>query len=303
MLTPTPSLEELFLIVFVTVDDLYHRLVPDEVRFRPSHERIAFTDSEVITLSLVGEALSNDSEDSFYRFIRRNYLGLFPKLIDRSRYHRRRKALMSVQLHLFQHVAAQLDQARRLLIIDSAPVETVGFCRSQTGRTSIPEAEYGFVASKQKHFFGFKLHALVNAVGVMVDFTLSPADLGERIVASEMLSKHVGRSVIADSGYDGPDLPMKVARQGNCLLALARPSSKAGRAQPRELRARIKSRRAMVESVFSVLADQFKLETTRARTLWGVKTRLIAKLLAYNLSRLINRQLGRPEMAIKSLFA
>lgn len=51
-----------------------------------------------------------------------------------------------------------------------------------------------------------------------------------------------------------------------------------------------------------MLADQFKLETTRARSLWGVGTRVVAKLLAFNLSIFLNRRLGRPDLAIKDLY-
>ncbi len=50
-----------------------------------------------------------------------------------------------------------------------------------------------------------------------------------------------------------------------------------------------------------MLADQLTLETTRARTLLGLKVRMVAKLLAFNLSFVLNRMLGRPQLAIKSL--
>ena len=51
-----------------------------------------------------------------------------------------------------------------------------------------------------------------------------------------------------------------------------------------------------------MLADQFKLETTRARSTWGVMTRIAAKLLAFNLSVSMNKLLGRPPLAVKPLF-
>jgi len=57
----------------------------------------------------------------------------------------------------------------------------------------------------------------------------------------------------------------------------------------------------LVETVFSMLSDQFTLETTRARSLLGLKVRMVAKLLAFNLSFVLNRMLGRPQLAIKSL--
>jgi hypothetical protein len=58
----------------------------------------------------------------------------------------------------------------------------------------------------------------------------------------------------------------------------------------------------LVETIIGTLADQFKVETTRARSLWGVMARLGAKLLAFNLSLLLNQMLGRPRLAVKDLY-
>ncbi len=58
----------------------------------------------------------------------------------------------------------------------------------------------------------------------------------------------------------------------------------------------------MVETVLSLLADQFTVETTRACSLLGLKTRVAAKLLSYNVSFFINQMLGRSALAMKSLY-
>jgi hypothetical protein len=50
-MTATPSTEELFLILYCIVDDLYPEAAPDWVRFRNGTGRMAMTDSEIITLS------------------------------------------------------------------------------------------------------------------------------------------------------------------------------------------------------------------------------------------------------------
>jgi hypothetical protein len=44
------------------------------------------------------------------------------------------------------------------------------------------------------------------------------------------------------------------------------------------------------------------MEETRARSVWGVMTRVVAKLLAYMVGFLINKLLGRPGTAPKSLY-
>jgi hypothetical protein len=59
----------------------------------------------------------------------------------------------------------------------------------------------------------------------------------------------------------------------------------------------------VVETVFAMLADQFRVETTRARSLLGVWSRMVAKALAFNLGLHAHARLGRPLLAVKSLCA
>lgn len=298
----TPTTDEMFLIVFCLIDELYNQLVPDSVRYRPGHDRIEFTDSEVITLSIMQEALSNDSELSFHRIVRKDHGHLFPKLLERSRYHRRRKALLGVALHLLRHLMTMLGRLAAWLVIDSAPVETVAFVRSQSGKASIPEATYGYIPSKKRYFFGFRLHLLITNRGAVIDFVLSAADVGERAVAEHLLSFRAGATVLADNGYSGPWLANLFGRQGGRLWFGQRPSQRPPSKAAARLRRFQRGKRALIETVFSMLADQFTVETTRARSLLGLKTRVAAKLLSYNVSFLINQMLGRPVLAMKSLY-
>ena len=295
--------EEMFLHLFCLIDDLYKACVPETVRHRPGAERLRFSDSEVITLSLMQEALSNDSETSFHRLVEKNYRALFPQLLERSRYHRRRKALSGVQLHLLRQLMEALKTLAAWFVVDSAPIETVAFARSRSGRYSMPEAAYGYVAAKRRHFFGFRLHLLITDEGAVIDFVLSPADVGERRVAEYLLRPHApgGPPVLGDNGYSGPHLRALLGRAGGRLWYGARPSHRPKSKNEARLRRFHRSKRALVETVFSMLSDQFRLETTRARSLLGLKMRTVAKLLAYNVSFLLNRQLGRPALAMKSL--
>lgn len=99
---PTLSTEELFLVLYCTIDELYQEGAPDCVQSRPGSDRLEMSDAEVITLSVMQEGRSNDSELSFHRMVEKDYSHLFPDLISRSRYHRRRtdrrrKDLMGIQ--------------------------------------------------------------------------------------------------------------------------------------------------------------------------------------------------------------
>lgn len=306
---PVPT-ADLFLLVYTLVDDLYRALVPDRVRLRPGHARMTLSDPEVVTLSLMQEALSIDSEHAFVRFVQRDHPTLFPGLRDRSRYHRRRKALTGVQQVLFARLAAELDQSAAWHILDSAPVETTKVERSQTGKRSIPEAAYHFKSVRHLLFFGLRLHLVITDEGAVVEFALAPANLGERDVAEAMLrgvSAPETGLVLGDAGYVGEDFQRRVAATDHVLWAVpkdsAAPPEGVTEAESKAWRRWLRSKRALVETVFAMLADQFQAETTRARSLLGVQTRMVAKLLAFDLGIYLNRLLGRPSLAIKSLYS
>jgi len=50
MTEPTVSTEDLFLILYCIVDELYQDVAPDAIRFRNGAERMEMTDPEIITL-------------------------------------------------------------------------------------------------------------------------------------------------------------------------------------------------------------------------------------------------------------
>jgi len=298
----TPCLEDMFLLVFCYVDDLYKERVPEAIQRRSQHQRIEMSDSEVITLSIMQEALSMDSEESFLRFVRKNYRHLFPLLLARDRYNRRRRALLETTLVLFRHLASFFRGRAQYLIVDSAPVETAAFVRSQSAWVSMPEAAYGFIPSKKRYFFGFRLHGLVSDEGAVVDFILSPADVDERTVARELLRPYRGQTILADNGYSGPAMEVSANRHGYGLYVSPRQGQRPKTVEQARWRRWLRSKRDLVETVFSMLSDQFRMETTRALSLLGLKARMAAKLLAFNLSVYVNHHLGRDLLAVKSLY-
>ena len=187
MTEPTAGTEELFLIFYCIIDDLYPEVTPDWIRLRNGADRMAMTDSEIITLSIMQEGqlqefLRNDSELSFHRVVQKDYLHLFPDLISRSRYHRvqkflHSKDLMGIQREMLRLLMNRLRLLAMWLALDSAPITIAESPRWKSARMSIWAAEAGFAPSKQQFFLGFRLHLLVSNTGAICDFVLSPANV------------------------------------------------------------------------------------------------------------------------------
>jgi hypothetical protein len=61
------------------------------------------------------------------------------------------------------------------------------------------------------------------------------------------------------------------------------------------------SLRQAVETALANLCDSFGLHFPRSHTTWGLLTQIGAKIAAYNCDILLNRSLGRPDMAMATL--
>ena len=90
------NLTDLFTIIYAIVDDIYNDIIPINIRNRRNIKDSKLSDSEIITISIVGELLTIDSEKAFFGLLRREYKVLFPKLGDRTRFNRTKRNLHAV---------------------------------------------------------------------------------------------------------------------------------------------------------------------------------------------------------------
>ena len=65
------NMEDLILISYVMIDELYKQYAPQEVMKRKNVSKVKLSDSEIITISICGELSGNDSENGWYNFVTR----------------------------------------------------------------------------------------------------------------------------------------------------------------------------------------------------------------------------------------
>lgn len=294
---------ELCTYIYVLVDELYQRVAaPYDQRPGP---RSAFSDSEVIALTLAAELLGLDAETRFLAYVRRNHLALFPLLPERSRYNRRRRQLIAVTNRIRGGLMARLWQVleaegRDLAVIDSVPVPVVGYHHAGGDHRWWGEADFGRVPSKKQRVYGFKLHLLISHSGLILDFALAPANHNDGALTAQLLADKAGLTVLGDKGYiNGPlqarlataqDLTLLTPRRRNQLVQL-----------PEALTQAINHFRQIIETVNSQLVGQFNLQRNRAKSLSGLCARVQAKLAAHTLGLYLNYLLGRPLRALRDL--
>jgi hypothetical protein len=153
------NLEDFLKLCYYVVDEVHKQVKESLPRSGPSP---SFSDSEVICLNLVGQMLC-DSEKAWHKLVKKNYLSLFPKLLERSRYHRRCKDLQQIteliRVHFLYFMENHLQE---WFIMDSMPIPVCIYVRALRNLRfatdfQIDNAElYGHCASKKEDIYGFK---------------------------------------------------------------------------------------------------------------------------------------------------
>ena len=297
------TFEDLCTYAYVTVDELFQASVlPHDHRPGP---RATFSDSEVITLTLVAEIVGLDDETVFLDYVARNHRTLFPLLPDRSRSNRRRRALgeatNTIRRQLLSFLLALLPPAERpLCVLDSLPVPVVGLHHARGRHRWYGWATYGYNATKQQTIYGFKLHLLTTADGMITDFALAPAHLPDGTFTDQLLRDKADLLVLGDKAYINALLQGELSELHG-VRVLTPQRSNQHQQLPEALSRLVSHFRQMIEPINSQLAGQFNIETNQAKCLSGLVARLQAKLAAHTLGLDLNVITGQPLRALAAL--
>lgn len=258
------------------------------------------TDSEIITIAIFCELMGKTSEYAHTRCVIQWLQYYFPRMIDRSRYHRRLKGLTKLINDVREAVLPDIGTFLSMHILDSTPVPVLSFKRA--GFTPLfPEASYGHCVAKDMTYFGFKLHLVTDIDGVPIYFDITPANIPDVLIAEELLEKSSKNvTVLSDKGYISKELSDALLFFNNTDLWTPKRRNQSGR-EPKSERKYLSRLRQKIEIVNGILKEQFHLEHTLSKTLFGLVHRIIRKLTAFTFGILINKLNGRELLRITSL--
>src|SRR3954447_19225138 len=184
------TFEDLCLEVYCVVDEVWGAIAPSTRRPGPAPR---CSDPELVTMALVGEAKGWDQETVLLSEWQQRR-DLFPHQPSRTRFNRRRRQLQGAINEVRRLVLAVLDLALdQQCVLDSLPIPVIGFHLvpgANRADWQASEARFGRVPSKKCTIFGYKLYLLVTVSGVIIDFLLAPANVGELQAGEELLTKH-----------------------------------------------------------------------------------------------------------------
>jgi hypothetical protein len=182
-----------------------------------------------------------------------------------------------------------------LLLIDSTPVECAR-SRETVRRSALADAaDYGWSASHSRYFWGLRLHAMLAPDGTPRALEITSPKVDERDVAVLMLERcqrQGGETLLGDKGYAGREFAAQVEQLGATIV---RPRRKDETGQGPHL-APIRQR---IESIFWTCKDLLTLERHGARTLAGLRERILARFCCGLAAAItLNHQLGRNSRAL-----
>jgi len=255
-------LEDLIITVFCWVEEHLDSLIGDHpLRQRGFAPKL--TDSEVITVEVIGDFLGIDTDVGIWKYFNRHWPAWFPALGSRTTFAQQAANLWAIQQQLHQQLLIELGAvADPVHIADGCPMPVCGWVR--TPRCSLfPEvAGYGYCAAKKQYYYGLHGHLMITFDGVITAWTVTPAAGDEREALWD-LTDGVQGLVIGDKGYLSTFLQAELATVGIDLQTPWR----ANMTDPRPSWAvrPLTSTRRLVETVMGQLAEQFHFEKIRAR--------------------------------------
>jgi len=281
----TASLETLVVAAYVFADSLP---IP---RSGPAGKT---TDAELIALAVAQATLGVPSDRQFLGLIGRLLPGWFPQLPGQSQFNRRLRRL-TPQITAVQMMLAELLAEGRVRLVDGTLIDCANYPGCAKRSAFAGQAAYGRCPSKGRFVWGMRLVLFCDPRGVPVGYDLvGPRTGEERECALRLAAGQDGALLFADGGFWGREYCSSMEAIEVELVTPER--HRLGERPPAEVaKARI---RLVIESVFSTLKRQMRLETHLAKTPAGLLQRIAQRLLALTLGIYLNTLIGRPPRAL-----
>ncbi len=279
----TPDLEALVVAAYVFADEY-----PVPARPGPPAK---IADAELVALAVCQAAMGICSDRQFLGLVAWRLPGWFPYLPCQSQYNRRLRGLTGLLTVVQQRLARLLD-AGGVRLADGTLIGVANYAGCAARSEFAGVAAYGFCAAKSEWVWGVRLVLRADRRGLPLGFTLVPANEHEYEPLLDLVDP--GETVIGDKGLWGRTYNQRMACAEVELLTPARERTAANHERERVLA----GLRLTIESVFSNLKEQMRLERHLAKTPRGLAQRIAQRLLALTLGILLNTLSGRPARAL-----
>jgi hypothetical protein len=294
------DLHTFIIAVFCHIDEAIPTVLRGQ-RLRQRGTQPTLTDSEVITMEVVGEYLGLEQDSALFAYFRRHYAHFFPTLrtVHRTTFVRQAANLWRLKERIWQHGLREMAHDPAIAIVDSFPLPVCQFARAYRCRRFRGEAAYGKDTLMRQTFYGFRVHMRLEWPGVITRFSVAPANAQELTVVPELTTGSHGW-LLGDRNYWSPRLRADLVPQGIELLA---PYRSAKRDPWPHWSAQLSRLRYRIDTVFGQLVDRCAVKRVWARDLWHLCNRLLRKVLMHTLAIRFNLDLGNLPLHLAQLIS
>ena len=137
--------------------------------------------------------------------------------------------------------------------------------------------DFGYCASQNTYYFGFKLHALCGLSGVIHSYDLSKASVADIKYMKDVKALYNNCSIYGDKGYIGADVQLDLFETAHIRLECP---YKLNQKNWKPTLIPFAKARKKLETIFSQLQEQFLLIRNYAKITNGLFARIIGKISA-----------------------
>lgn len=240
------------------------------------------SDDEILTLAIVAAMFFCGSHEKTRIFLSEyNYI---PNMLSKSQLNRRLHAFdesfWQQLLHQLSHSLLHYEKTSEYAI-DSFPISVCDTPRIKRAKIFQGKEYHGYSASKQRYFFGLKIHMLVTAnKGIPIEIVFTPGSENDmRAFKRFSLDVPSGSTIYGDRAYNNYDFEDWLANQEEIRLIVQRRknSKRPLLSELRYLQSRMRKR---IETVFSQITGIFP-RNINAVTSKGFEIKIFNFILAY----------------------
>ncbi len=276
--------------IFHVIKDIIGKEVGVDGNFRRRGPKPKFTDIEVIALSLTAECLSIDSENLLFVKLQNEYQNDFKNMISRRQYNDRRKLLFDKTENVRKVMAAKLNEVAEVYAIDSMPIEICKLSRQQRNKMGKESEDHqpdkGYCASQKKYFYGYKLHSVCSAAGVVQSLDLTKASVHDIHYLEDVKAMFSNCIITGDKGYISKTQQIDLFQTAQVQLEVPLRSNQK---EDKPVIRILKKVRKRIETVFSQLCDQFLIQRNYAKSFTGFKSRILGKVTGLTILQFLNK--------------
>jgi len=267
-------------------------------RFYPNAPLMS--DLQIISLAITAECTQITSENLLWAKIIKDYPHMFPHLVHRTTFNRRRKMLREIILLCTEKMAEMMVVKDESFVVDSIPIPICKIVRERRSK-ACRRVEYdevlankGFNMILGGYFIGFKMHIITTESGVYRDMLLTSGSDHDTTFLKLLgqSDEHLkNRELLGDRGYIGKATQLRLFKEVGLKLKVPYRRNQKDFKKYSRIR---KLKRKTIEVVFSQYCDEYTIRSNYAKRFSGFDIRIVTKIATKTFKQFWNHLNGRP---------